>query len=183
MGHYTLCDLTADITQNSAEAGAALVELDIRETAGEFRFTVRDNGRGMTAGELERAKDPFVTDGIKHPRRRVGLGIPFLIQMAEQSGGGSAIESRRGAGTVVSAWFDLRGIDTPPVGDVPSLLRSVLLFSGPAEIVIRRTREAGNLDYEVRKTELQGALGELESAASLALLGKYLRAMEEDGNE
>jgi hypothetical protein len=182
MGHYTLCDLVADITQNSAEAGAELVELEIRETAGEFRFTLRDNGRGMTAEELERAKDPFVTDGIKHPKRKVGLGLPFLIQTAEQSGGGCTIESRKGEGTVISAWFDMKNVDTPPVGDVPSMMRSILLFSGPGETVFHRVKESetGNLDYGVRKTELADALGDLESAESLILMGRYLRSMEED---
>jgi hypothetical protein len=181
MGHYTLCDLVADITQNSAEAGAELVELDIRETAGEFRFIVRDNGKGMTTEELERAKDPFVTDGIKHPRRKVGLGIPFLIQTAEQSGGGCDITSRKGAGTVITAHFDMNNVDTPPVGDIPSMFRSVLLFSGPGEIVLRRSQTGGawDLDYEVRKTELAEALGGLEDAESLMLLGRYLSSMEE----
>jgi hypothetical protein len=181
MGHYSLCDLVADITQNSAEAGAGLVELDVREAAGEFRFSLKDNGKGMTAGELELAKDPFVTDGIKHPRRKVGLGIPFLIQTAEQSGGGCDIASRKGEGTVISAWFDMNNVDTPPVGDLPSMFRSILLFSGPGEIVLRRSRTGGtgDLDYELRKSELVDALGDLENAESLMLLGRYLRSMEE----
>jgi hypothetical protein len=189
MGHYTLCDLVADITQKSAEAGAELVELEIREAAGEFRFTVWDNGKGMTAEELERAKDPFVTDGIKHPRRKVGLGIPFLIQTAEQSGGACDITSLKGKGTIITAHFDMNNVDTPPVGDIPSLFRSVLLFSGPGEIVLRHIRTGGaemsnapggfDVDYEVRKTELADVLGDLEDAESLILLGRYLRSMEE----
>jgi len=79
-----------DITQNGCESGAAMVELEITEDAlkKEFRFLVRDNGKGMTKEELARAVDPFVTDGVKHPHRKVGLGLPFLIQTAEQSGGG-----------------------------------------------------------------------------------------------
>ncbi|MDR1910204.1 MAG: sensor histidine kinase [Spirochaetaceae bacterium] len=184
MGHYTLCDLVADITQNSAEAGAELVELEIRETHDEFRFTLKDNGKGMTPEELARARDPFVTDGVKHPRRKVGLGIPFLIQTAEQSGGGCSIESQKGKGTVVSAWFDMNNVDTPPVGDIPSMARSILLFAGPGEIVLRRSLKtgAGDRDYEVRKTELVEALGDLEDAESLSLMGRYLRSAEtEDG--
>jgi len=200
--HFTLTDLVTDITQNGAESGADLVELEVSETGepgpggkAEFRFTVKDNGKGMSAEELKRAQDPFVTDGVKHPHRKVGLGLPFLIQTAEQSGGGWKMESVKRSpgeqdsvvpyGTVVNAWFDLGNVDTPPVGDIPGMFRTVLLFSGPAEMVIRRIRDVPpgeRLEYEVRKTELAEALGDLEDTQSLILLDKYLRSLEEEDN-
>ena len=182
--HFTLADLVADITQNGAESGADLVELEVIEhhsvDKSEFRFTVKDNGKGMTAEELKRAQDPFFTDGIKHPRRKVGLGLPFLIQTAETSGGGWEMDSEKGKGTRVSAWVDLGNVDTPQAGDIPGLFRTVLLFNGPAEIVIRRFRDMpeGRFEYEVRKTELADALGELETTQSLILLDQYLRSLE-----
>ena len=87
-------------------------------------------------------------------------------------------------GTVVSAWFDLANVDTPPVGDIPGMFRTVLLFNGPAEMLIRRSREEqpglhGKLDYEIRKTELAEALGDLEDTQSLILLDQYLRSLED----
>ena len=194
--HFTLADLLADITQNGFESGADFIELELGEIwnspgKGEFRFSVKDNGRGMTARELKLAQDPFAGDGLKHRKRKVGLGIPFLIQTAEQSGGGWNMESRkqgepgaagadRGTGTKVSAWFDLGNVDTPPAGDIPGMIRTVLLFHGPAEVVIRRVRQApdGRIVYELRKTELAGALGCLSDARSLILLDKYLRSLE-----
>lgn len=190
-----MTDLAADITQNGAESGADLVELEIEETLipakPEFRFIVQDNGRGMDKAELTRALDPFVTDGIKHPGRKVGLGIPFLIQTASQSGGGWDIRSVKAGseeaggkspGTRSEAWFDLSNVDTPPVGDIPGLFRTVLLFAGPKEIVLKRKRRGGekDLDYEIKKTELADVLGDLEDASSLVLLGKYLRSLEND---
>jgi hypothetical protein len=191
--HFTLSDLVTDITQNACESGAKLVELEVKESAlskedgsstggGEFRFLVRDNGKGMTKEELGRAIDPFVTDGIKHPHRKVGLGLPFLIQTAEQSGGGWDIQSEKGKGTMATAWFDTGNVDMPPVGDLVSMFRTILMFTGPEETVIRRQRDGGDapaLDYELRKTELLDALGDFEDAGSLALLGQYLRSQEE----
>jgi hypothetical protein len=70
-----------------------------------------------------------------------------------------------------------------------------MMFTGPGEIVIRRSRKGAppgasgqislsedsapaDLDYEIRKTELADALGDLEDASSLVLLGKYLRSLE-----
>lgn len=181
--HFTLADLITDITQNASEAGAGLVELEVRETGGEFRFLVRDNGKGMTKEELGRAVDPFVTDGVKHPHRKVGLGIPFLIQTAEQSGGGWDVQSEKGKGTTATAWFDMHNVDTPPMGDLPGMFRTILMFEGPADVLIRRSRNGDGvraLEYEVRKSELADALGDLEDTGSLVLLDKYLRSLEEE---
>ncbi|MCL2759735.1 MAG: ATP-binding protein, partial [Treponema sp.] len=137
---------------------------------------IKDNGKGMTEEELKRALDPFVTDGIKHPNRKVGLGLPFLAQTAEQSGGGWDIKSEKGKGTTVSAWFDAGNVDTPPLGDIPGMFRTILMFDSKAEIIIRR--KLNDEEYEVCKTELAEALGGLEDAGSLVLLDQYLRSLE-----
>jgi len=185
--HFTLADLVSDITQNGAESGAEVVELEVKETGGgkkgEFRFTVRDNGKGMSQEELKRAQDPFFTDGIKHPHRKVGLGLPFLIQTAEQSGGGWEMKSEKGKGTEICAWFDTANVDMPPIGDISGMFRTILLFQGPKEIVIRRSSENKGIDYELRKTELVEALGGLEDTESLLLLNRYLRSEEETEEE
>jgi len=180
--HFTLADLITDITQNACESGAELVELEVIEGGGEFRFLVKDNGKGMTKEELSRATDPFVTDGVKHPHRKVGLGLPFLIQTAEQSGGGWDIQSEKGKGTTVTAWFDANNVDTPPLGGLPGMFRVILTLNTRAETLIRRRRKMENGaedEYEIRKSELAEALGSLEDAGSLVLLDQYLRSLEE----
>jgi len=176
--HFTLADLITDITQNAVEAGSGLVELDVSEDEKEFRFVVKDNGKGMTEDELKRAIDPFVTDGIKHPHRKVGLGLPFLIQTAEQSGGGSDIKSKKGEGTTVTAWFDIKNVDIPPTGDVPGMFRSILMFDSSAEIILRRKKK--DSEYEVIKSEVAEAIGGFEDAGSLVLLKEYLSSLESE---
>ena len=181
--HFTLADLVTDITQNACESGATLVELEIKESSREFRFLVRDNGKGMSMEEMDRAVDPFDTDGEKHPHRKVGLGIPFLIQATEQSGGGWNAQSEKGKGTTATAWFDTGNLDTPSVGDLPGMFRSILMFEEPEDIVIRRVRQIDGvepLDYVIRKSMLAEALGDLEDAGSLLLLDRYLRSLEEE---
>ena len=183
--HFTLTDLVTDIAQNGAESGAGLIELYINEAMdplgrAEFRFSVKDNGKGMTDAELQHAADPFICDGVKqtllkHPHRKVALGLPFLAQTAETSGGGWNIESM-GSGTTVNAWFDLSNVDTPPIGDIPGMIRTVLLLAGPQEIVINHSVNGTNV--QVKKTELVDALGNLEDVQSLILLDKYVRGME-----
>jgi hypothetical protein len=186
--HFTLADLVTDITYNACEAGAKLVELEVSESAPknggrEFRFLVKDNGKGMTKEELKLALDPFVTDGIKHPNRKVGLGLPFLIQTTVMSGGGWDVQSEKGKGTTVTGWFDTGNIDTPPTGDLPGMFRTILTFNSDAEICIRRVAKLENgteKEYEVCKSELVDALGDLENAGSLVLLDKYLWSLENE---
>ena len=162
--HYTLADLVIDIVQNGAESGADKLELLIKESGKtrtpfknrassprrEFHFTVKDNGKGMTEQELEQARDPFKSDGIKHPWRRVGLGIPFLIQTAEISGGAFKINSRKGRGTQVSACFDLDNPDTPPVGDIPGIFRSTLLMMEQKSLLIKYQNR---IAYKIRNAK------------------------------
>ena len=193
--HFTLCDMLSDLTQNAVEAGSTVIRVSLRETDRDLSVTIEDNGKGMTPDELKRATDPFYTDGIKHPGRRVGLGIPFLIQTAESTGGTWKISSSKGEteaeggnrrGTVVEARFDLTNIDTPPVGDVTGYFRHVLTFDGRYEMTISRSleKDGHTVEYTVRRSELLETLG-LESEGtftdvnSLALLGQYLESMEE----
>jgi hypothetical protein len=179
--HYTLCDMFSDLTQNAFEAASSLITVDLTQDDREISIRIEDNGKGMSGEQLKKATDPFYTDGIKHPLRKVGLGIPFLIQTAEETGGSWNIRSESGRGTIVDARFDLTNIDTPPVGDVAGYFRQILTFDGRYEMVIRR--KTPTLDYAVKRSELLEALGLVDEgsftdANALALLGAYLENME-----
>ncbi|AEE15778.1 ATP-binding protein [Treponema brennaborense] len=190
--HYTLCDMIADLAQNAVEADAGRVTVEFIETESDIAFYIRDNGKGMSAETLERVKDPFYTDGTKHPGRKIGLGIPFLIQTAAETGGEWNITSREGEGTTVYGKFDLKNIDTPPIGDVTGLFRQILMMPDMCarserceiEIIRKRNRSetvpAGRFEYRISRSDLLGALGELQTAASLALLGDFLLSQERD---
>ena len=105
-----------DIVQNSISAGATRVWLTVDENPAADRLTiaVEDNGRGMTPEQVSRLADPFFTS---RTTRKVGMGIPLLLQSARQSGGNVSIVSEPGKGTVVTAWFGYSNIDRPPLGD------------------------------------------------------------------
>lgn len=179
--HYTLCDMFSDLTQNSFEAGATQITVVFTETAGNLSVCLEDNGKGMTQEVLKRATDPFYTDGIKHPNRKIGLGIPFLIQTAESTGGTWNIKSESGIGTVVECTFDMTNIDTPPIGDITGYFAHIMTFDGRYEMII--TRKNSTLDYTVRRSELLEALGlsengSFEDVNSLSLLSQYLESCE-----
>lgn len=174
--HQSICDFVLDCFQNALEAGSTRIELTLRETESTVGACVADNGRGMSPRELQAARDPFTTDGRKHPSRRVGLGLPFLLQAAEMTAGSCRIDSEPGKGTRV--FFELpRGhLDTPPLGSVPELLLQCLCFQGDYQLVAERIR--GAQSYRVLRSELRQTLDGLEDAGALILLREYLRTLE-----
>ncbi len=68
---------------------------------GEYvQFEVRDNGKGMTALELERACEPFYS--TKNPAAGTGLGLSSVLGFVKQSGGDLKLASVYGEGTTAS---------------------------------------------------------------------------------
>ena len=180
--HYALCDYVLDVVQNAVEAGSREVRIEFVESADATSVIVSDDGRGMTAAERERALDPFYSDGTKHAKRKVGLGLPFLAQAVAQAGGELSLESEKGVCTKVAFRFPKGNVDCPPQGDVPGLFLSALCLPGGHEMVVRRVMPeagGGSSEYELRRSELSEAVGGLERASSLALLREYLESQEE----
>jgi hypothetical protein len=138
---------------------------------------VTDTGKGMTEEELLRARDPFTTDGKKHPGRRVGLGIPFLAQTAALTEGDFDIRSRPGEGTSVFFRFNLEHPDTPPMGSLPETFRQILSLPGDYEMEIQR--QLNTESYKVLRSEIIETLEDISSAGSLNLLKTYLESLED----
>ena len=181
--HYSLSDMVLDLVQNSVEADAPRIQLDLIREKQYLTVRLEDNGCGMTEGELEKAKDPFYSDGIKHKHRKVGLGIPFLIQTVEQTEGLFEIHSEKNKGTSLNIRFDLGNYDTPPEGDWPGLFMQTLCFEGDYELIINRmiTSEDGNESgYTLQRSELQEVLGDFNESGAMLLLRDYLRSQEQD---
>ena len=181
--HYFLCDMIADITQNSVEANASKVTIELNETDHTLQVFITDNGKGMSPETLKKIQDPFYTDGIKHPKRKVGLGIPFLIQTGLETGGKWDISSKLGEGTKVQMEFDLTNIDTPPLGDVPGLFRQLFLLENneldyEMEIIRKKSNATEQLYYTLYRSETADALGSLTQAKSTLLLGDFLVSQE-----
>ncbi len=175
--HYEVCDFALDIVQNSVEAGARTIVVEIATGCGRVGIRVEDDGCGMTEDELRRAVDPFFTDGKKHAGRKVGLGIPFLLQSLEQAGGSHELRSKKGEGTVFAFEFPADSIDTPPLGDVAGFFLSALSFDGGYELAARRLRDGAEA-YAFKRSELADAVGDLHDAASLASIREFLVSCE-----
>jgi CheY-like chemotaxis protein len=77
-------------------------------------LTIADTGSGMDADTLQRAAEPFFS--TKAPHQAPGLGLAMTKSFAEESGGGLAIDSVPGQGTVVTLWLPQA---VPDTGDAP----------------------------------------------------------------
>ena len=182
--HAEIADFLVDCLQNSVEAKAAKVILNYTEYVGDrIEVEIIDNGCGMTPAILKKIQDPFFTDGTKHLKRKVGLGIPFLMQAVSLSGGQFHVESEVGKGTKFTFSFDLKNIDTPPQGDLSAAALQTMMFDGDFEFEFNRRRIADGQEkgYTVLRTELIDALGgDLSDASSIKLAKDFLRSQEED---
>lgn len=179
--HVFICDFLLDIVQNSFEAGAVHVTLVLKESDQFLDCTVKDDWKGMSEEVQKRVLDPFYTDGIKHAKRNVGLGLPFLSQTVLETGGTFDLQSKEGKGTVVRFVFDLDNVDTPPMGDLPGTLLLLFNHPGAKEFSVERSLSTvkGSGSYQVGRGELVEALGSLTDSGSLVLLRQFLQSQED----
>lgn len=177
--HYSVCDYLADIVQNSVEAQASVIFVDFKEDDQFISVSVADNGQGMDKETLTRILDPFYTSKAQKRGRRVGLGLPFLKQATQNSGGSFEIKSDQNIGTSVYFSFDQKNIDRPPLGDLATCFLTLFGFEpNTYELVIDRTRK--EIGYKLSKRELEEILGDLRSTSALIDLKKQLLSFEQE---
>lgn len=175
--HFSLADQLLDLVNNAATAKAATIRVRWAERDGALDIEVADDGSGMSEETRQRALSPFYTDGVAHPTRKVGLGLPFLVQTADSVGGEFRLDSEPGRGTVVGVRLPVDHVDLPAHGDLSECFAYALAVTGPREMVIDRVRFDDG--YTLRRSELEDALGDLEDPESLRLLIAYIRSQEE----
>ncbi len=139
-----------DIVQNSVKAGADHVDIRFHlDKDGVLEMGVRDDGCGMDEEFLARVRSPFTTT---RTTRKVGLGIPLLMQNAMQSGGHVDIESKVGEGTDICAYFVTSSIDCLPLGDLASTMASIIMGSpDKPEFSIECSGPAGEMTFSTEE--------------------------------
>ncbi len=165
-----------DLLQNSIEAGAGSIGLQIDEDSRNDRMEIEivDDGRGMSEEMVRTVTDPFVTS---RSTRRVGLGIPLFAAAAERCNGSFGIESKPGQGTKVKAVFQLSHIDRAPLGDMTSTIISVLLQEPPVRLTYRH--RVNDRLFEFDTSEIAAELGGLSFSSPSVL--RWFRGYLADG--
>ncbi|MFO7937705.1 MAG: ATP-binding protein [Kiritimatiellia bacterium] len=176
--HASICDYIADLAQNSIEAGASHIELEVYTGPEVIRVCVSDNGCGMDNNTLEKAVDPFYSKAGKHDHRRIGMGLPLLYQTAEAVNGTVEIQSAPGKGTKVRFAFDATHLDTPPLGDLSGTIIGMMTF--PKSFDLRLIRKTPRDSYGTSRSELSEVLGCLDESANTILAKNFIQTQEDN---
>ena len=125
-------------------------------------LTIRDDGCGMTAEQVEAVTNPFYTT---RTTRSVGLGVPLLKMAAEQTGGALRITSQtadaspQAHGTEVIATFYTDHIDFTPLGDVAASVITLIQGHPETDFLFRHKTDGGEVTLDTR--ELRAVLGDV----------------------
>ena len=88
----------------------------------------------------------------------MGLGIPFLKQEAECTGGTFSIKSEEGKGTVVEALFHRDHIDCMPLGDINSSICMLVTTSENKDVDFVYTYEVDGRSFKLDTREVREIL-------------------------
>lgn len=144
-----------DLAQNSIVAGAALLQIEIDEQDDRLTIILTDDGQGMDEEFAAQVTSPFVTT---RTTRKVGLGIPMFLANAQNAGGGLTVESHKGKGTVLRAWFVLSHIDRPPMGDICGTWESLIIMNPAMDFLF--TYRVGEAEFRFDTREVKEVLGD-----------------------
>ena len=164
-----------DIAKNSVRAGAKNIGIYINEDSnGILTLKITDDGCGMDEQTVKSVSNPFFTS---RKTRKVGLGIPFLILAAEQTGGSVNIDSKTSGddrGTTVTATFDKKSIDFTPLGNVIDSV--VTLIQGDPDRDFVFEHNTPEKKVRLSTAELRGILGDvsLSEPEVLVWIKEYL---------
>jgi len=150
-----------DIAMNSVKAGAAHLGIELDETVSPLlTIIIRDDGCGMSEEFVRRLSDPFCTT---RTTRKVGLGVPFYLLAAEQTGGGVTIESTPepdpNHGTTVTAVFHKDHIDFTPLGDIISTITT--LIHGYPDIALEFSHRFPTHEVALSTDAIKAMLGDI----------------------
>ncbi|AMK23791.1 MULTISPECIES: hybrid sensor histidine kinase/response regulator [unclassified Sphingobium] len=135
------------------------------------RLSIIDEGEGMNAATLDRAREPFFT--TKGIGKGTGLGLSMAHGFAEQCGGSLTIVSEQGHGTTVSLWLPVAPAGM--VADEPVVTSDIMAAAFVEPLVILAVD-----DDDLVLTNTAGMLEELGHTVFQATSGlDALRVLEQ----
>lgn len=161
-----------DIIQNSIEAGATFIEVEVIESSVDDSLQIRieDNGRGIDDKILPNITDPFITSRTS---RKVGLGLSLFESACKRCGGCLEIDSKVGYGTTVNAVMKHTHIDRAPMGRIEDTIVSFLIYP---DIEMLYTHSVDGREFRLDTRELKKIAGEdLNNQEILQWVREYLK--------
>ncbi|MFO0996179.1 MAG: ATP-binding protein [Alphaproteobacteria bacterium] len=101
-----LLNILTNAVKFTPPGGSVTVEASVTED-GELAVRITDTGIGIAPEEMQTVLEPFgqVDSSFTRKQQGTGLGIPLTKKLVELHGGRLEIESSKGIGTRVSAYF------------------------------------------------------------------------------
>ena len=147
-----------DVAENSVRAGATLIEITVSVQPEEdcLTVTIRDNGCGMTADEVENGTGPV----FHHADNEESWGWAFRFSSRRRRvrEGSFRIDSEKGRGTLVTAVFILSHIDRMPLGDISSTIHTLIVFN--EQIDFKYIYEYEDKSFSLDTREMREMLGD-----------------------
>ncbi|MBQ9841088.1 MAG: ATP-binding protein [Erysipelotrichaceae bacterium] len=161
-----------DLGQNSIRANAKNIEicLWIDDEKDCITFRLVDDGIGMDEDMQKRVLDPFFST---RTTRKIGLGIPFIKELAELCNGSFLLQSEVGKGTTLEITLQKSCWDTPPLGDVGEAMMMLIQADGTIEYVLDYRHHG---EFIMKTTEIKEILGDvnIQEPSILLWLKQYI---------
>ncbi|NIK76708.1 signal transduction histidine kinase [Paenibacillus castaneae] len=103
-----LSEAIGNVLMNACEAmpGGGLIEIELHPHKRGIELLILDRGIGVPAEKQNQVFDPFYSSG--KTGRNFGLGLSYVYNVMQKSGGKVALSSRAGGGTIVSFYWPKR---------------------------------------------------------------------------
>lgn len=163
-----------DIAYNSIAAKAATIKITVNYLISKNRLVIviEDDGCGMSKEFVERVISPFTTT---RTTRKVGLGIPFMKDSAEVTGGEFSIESEVGKGTAIRAEYVYDSIDRMPMGDLAETVTTLIGANESIRYILEyRVDDAEFVFDTLEAREVLGGDVRLDSIEVISFLKEYI---------
>ena len=147
-----------DIVQNSIKAGSNTVEVKVVENFEKAKLTIviKDDGCGMDESTMEKLYDPYFTT---RSTRKIGLGIPMLLELCDMCNGSLEISSQINKGTTVEIELDLNNYDLPEFGKVDDLVISIISNDKDVDLIFEYIK--GEKIFYISTIEIKKILGKI----------------------
>jgi len=143
-----------DLIENSIEAGAKNIFVEINKNKEKTVLRIVDDGRGIPEDILRDITNPFTTT---RRTRKVGLGISLFNEVITNCSGKLNIKSKVGEGTELISEFPSNHIDLPPWGNLADTIYALIVTHPEINFNFKITTEKGS--FEISTKDIKSKLG------------------------
>lgn len=147
-----------DIAYNSIRGKGKNISIDLLNSVNENRIeiSIEDDGCGMSEEQLKHVTDPFYTT---RTTRKIGLGVAFFKELADQCEGQFSISSKVDQGTKIAVSLKKDHWDTPPWGDLAGSLSTLIQADPLIDYVITYRSDSNTICIDTK--EIKAILGDV----------------------